>query len=833
MENKIEKEQFIEKDIILITYEIAWLLNSVFYYPKDNQQRIKTFKNISNKISFFEKNLYKLKSDKLTVFQSEKFFNRWNTEVKPLLLSALKGSSESLKEYNIVFNSFVNEIETFASYLSESYKSDLKLYNEVRFIAALFAVILFIILGIFVRNNVTLPLMKLVEASKKIGKGSFDTRVKIVSKDEIGELSVNFNHMAETLEAFFEEFKKKEENTRRQQEILLKLSCHPSIRKGELKSALIEITETSSKAIDVERVSVWLYNDDRTKICCLDMFEKSKNRHSDTYEILAKDYPNYFKALETGRTVAAHDAYIDPRTKEFTKTYLIPLGITSMLDVPIRIGGEVGGVVCFEHVGPPRKWTIEEQNFAASVGDITSLAIETIKKIKVEEELRKYKDELIALAEASELLLQVKDIQQIYKKICEIAYKVFNLRMVWLGIVDKESYEVKPVSVCGFEKGYLSEVVIRLDNSTEKGPTWMAIKTRTPKVINDIHKESASWKNKALKRGYLSFMKAPLICLGGDVIGTLNLYSSEINFFTEDRVRVIQAFATQASSIIENVRLLEKLEERVKERTRELEKANAELELRKTEAENARLVADAANRAKSEFLANMSHELRTPLNAILGFSEMMLMGIAGELTQKQKDYINNIYLAGEHLLKLINEILDLSKIEAGRVEIEYSDVNINKLINESLIFFKEKTFKHGIKIIVNIIDNVNNIKADEKKLKQVLVNLLSNAVKFTPDGGTIKVSAKNQGNFLEISVEDTGPGIRKEDIETLFNPFVQLESPYHKKHGGTGLGLAISKRIVEAHGGKIWVESQLNNGSRFIFRIPIQRDNNGKKSTNC
>ncbi|MFA5157174.1 MAG: ATP-binding protein [Candidatus Omnitrophota bacterium] len=249
----------------------------------------------------------------------------------------------------------------------------------------------------------------------------------------------------------------------------------------------------------------------------------------------------------------------------------------------------------------------------------------------------------------------------------------------------------------------------------------------------------------------------------------------------------------------------------------------------KRELENAKLQADSANRAKSEFLANMSHELRTPLNAVIGFAEVLQDQYFGPLNEKQKKYVDNINTSGRHLLSLINDILDLSKVEAGKMELEPENLSLKKdVLEPSLVLLQEKARKHNVCLSLNVEPQADiDIVADPKKLKQIIFNLLTNAVKFTPGGGSVKVSARRSGgtqtaDFIEISVKDTGIGIKPADLSKLFQTFSQIESAYSKTVEGTGLGLALTKKLVELHGGKIWVESEFGKGSKFIFAIPVK-----------
>jgi PAS domain S-box-containing protein len=228
----------------------------------------------------------------------------------------------------------------------------------------------------------------------------------------------------------------------------------------------------------------------------------------------------------------------------------------------------------------------------------------------------------------------------------------------------------------------------------------------------------------------------------------------------------------------------------------------------------------AANRHKSAFLAHMSHELRTPLNAIIGFSEVLGEKIFGELNDKQAEYITDIHESGHHLLSLINDILDIAKIEAGRLELSPAEFDLPTTIDNALVLMKERANSRGVTLLNELDGDIGVITADERKVRQVLINLLTNAVKFTPEGGTVSLRARSSDDELLISVVDTGIGIKPQDCAVIFEEFRQADSDYAREVEGTGLGLALSKRLVELHGGRIWVESELGQGSTFTFTLP-------------
>jgi GAF domain-containing protein len=335
-----------------------------------------------------------------------------------------------------------------------------------------------------------------------------------------------------------------------------------------------------------------------------------------------------------------------------------------------------------------------------------------------------------------------------------------------------------------------------------EGATGQAASTRTPVQVPDTFEErqgAISRVRPVLNRlGYRSLVTVPIL-REQQIMGGLTVWRKRIGEFEPEVVNLLQTFATQSALAIHNARLF-----------REIEAKGRELE--------------AANRHKSEFLANVSHELRTPLNAIIGFSEVLLERLFGELNEKQNEYVDDILSSGRHLLSLINDILDLSKIEAGRMDLEMTTFDLPLAIENALLLVRERANRHGIKIDRAIEERLGDFAGDERKVKQILVNLLSNAVKFTPAGGQIKVDAGLADNAVIVSVTDTGIGIAREDQEAIFEEFRQASGNYAQKREGTGLGLTLTRRFVEMHGGKIWVESEIGKGSKFTFTLPVKQN---------
>jgi signal transduction histidine kinase len=342
-----------------------------------------------------------------------------------------------------------------------------------------------------------------------------------------------------------------------------------------------------------------------------------------------------------------------------------------------------------------------------------------------------------------------------------------------------------------FEK-FVEERPIQIGRGTTVG---RAIQEKKPIQIPDVFADPEFKFQEGAKIGGVRSVAAVPMLKDNELIGVIAVYRRDVRPFTEKQIELIQTFADQAVIAIENVRLFEEIQDKSKQLAE-------------------------ASQHKSQFLANMSHELRTPLNAILGYTELMADGAYGEPSEKMLGILKRLEANGKHLLGLINDVLDLSKIEAGQLVLELSDYSVQDIAQtvrstlEPLATDKKLAFK------LELARELPPGHGDGRRLTQVLINLVGNAIKFTDAGEVVIKAAATDGSF-HLSVRDTGPGISAADQAKLFQEFQQADDAITKKKGGTGLGLAISKRIIEMHGGKIWVQSQPGQGSTFAFTLPI------------
>lgn len=460
---------------------------------------------------------------------------------------------------------------------------------------------------------------------------------------------------------------------------------------------------------------------------------------------------------------------------------------------------------------------------------------------QVEEELRSRAHQLERLYTIGVALTSVLDYHAALQTIAEEAWALMQAKFVIVAIPDQPYLRVE--ALAGDDQGFTKNLRISLDPASPlgQGPIAKAFANKAPVAIDDVLEDSsfAPWRGAASQVGIRSVVVVPLL-YREEIRGFLMAFSDVPQFCDAGKIQLLTTLASQAVIAIENSRLYEELwqaarqlEARVEERTRELHAANVQLE-------EARYHAEKASSHKTDFLANMSHELRTPLNAILGFSELLTDERFGPLNEKQQRYVGNVFSSGQHLLNLINDLLDLSKVEAGKMAIHREQLSLREALEEALNLVNWEAEKKNLHLALTVELDLSNLFADPVRFRQILYNLLSNAVKFTPEGGSVTVSARcvqdsafrvqesegtdhePRGDFIEIRVQDTGIGIAAEDLPKLFQPFTQLELVCSKEHQGTGLGLALTKRLVELHGGQIRAESEgEDQGSTFTVRLPI------------
>jgi signal transduction histidine kinase len=457
------------------------------------------------------------------------------------------------------------------------------------------------------------------------------------------------------------------------------------------------------------------------------------------------------------------------------------MGVRTVLATPLLRQGTPIGAIHIRRM-EVRSFTEKQIKLLETFAAQAVIAIENVRLFKALDErtneLTRSVDELRALGEVGQTVSSTLDLETVLTRIVSHAVQLSGTDGGAIYEYDETSEEFLLRATHHMEE----ELIAALRANPPRlgdGVVGRAAVSREPVQIPNILEEHtyAPRMRQMLERfGFRASLAVPLL-REERIIGGLVVRRKSIGEFHPEVIELLKTFATQSVLAI-------------------------------------------ANRHKSEFLANMSHELRTPLNAIIGFSEVLGERLFGELNEKQAEYTEDILTSGRHLLSLINEILDLSKVEAGRMELELTSFDMPLAIENARTFVRERAIKHGIKLDVNIDERLGDYFGDERKIKQILLNLLSNAVKFTPEGGRISIDARQLKGSVQISVSDTGIGIAPEDQARIFEEFRQVGSNHAHQSEGTGLGLTLAKKFVELHGGTIWVESEVGKGSTFTFTLP-------------
>jgi PAS domain S-box-containing protein len=545
--------------------------------------------------------------------------------------------------------------------------------------------------------------------------------------------------------------KASEERLAAQSHALTTLTSQHIVRQGSFHDRLRDILTLSANTLRAGRMSLWRLGADGESIECDGLYCLEPPGFTSGGVLTRVEAPNYFAALEQERVIAAANARTDPRTRDFDETYLVPRGIGAMLDVPLRAGDRLRGVLCAEHVGGPRTWTVDEQNFVISTANLVAVAL--------------------AEEERLQALERLADSEARARLIVDTAHDAF------IGI-DCDGHIVTWNAQAEATLGWTRDQALGRDMSTL--------------VIPPAYREA---HNRGMQR-FLSSGEAPVV----------NRRLELTALHRDGRELPIEITITSPMPLGNGYffgAFLRDISDRIEQ----------EAQLR-----TAKESAEAATHAKSEFLASMSHELRTPLNGVLGYTQLLQRDRG--LRPGQREALEAIAKCGTHLLELINDVLDLSRIEAGRVDIEATTTDLVQLLIDLKYVVAEAARQKGLLLSMTIAPGVpRRVVLDGRHLRQVLLNLLGNAVKFTGQGEVRLTIEAIDDTGLYFEVRDTGIGIAPEALTKIFEAFNQTREG--AAAGGTGLGLAISRHLIETMGDELKVESTRGQGSRFYFVLPL------------
>jgi signal transduction histidine kinase/HAMP domain-containing protein len=682
------------------------------------------------------------------------------------------------------------------------------LYASISRTAGLVVVglVLAVLASLFLARRMVTPIRALRDGAARIGAGALDHRLAVQTNDELEALANQFNRMAGQLQASYANLEHKvEERTRELSEALEQQTATAEILRvisrsqTDVQPVFDVIARSAVKLCDGVFSAVFRFDGSLVHLVA---------HHGQTPEgrrFLESQYPmppdprrTSSRAILTRAVVHVPDLLQDPA---YAAPQLQDFGWRAMLAVPLmREGESVGSINVARH--EPGPFSSAQITLVQTFADQAVIAIENARLLSELQartaELTRSVEELRALGEVSRAVSSTLDVEAVLDTIVSRASQLAGADGCTIYEYDEASEQFHLRATHNLDAAFV-EAIRAVPLRKDEGLMGRATEIREPAQIPDIT-QPASYQSRVrealLQFGYRALLSVPLL-REDQIIGSLSLSRKAPGAFPPEVIDVLKTFATQSALAIQNARLF-----------REIEDKSRQLEV--------------ANRHKSEFLANMSHELRTPLNAIIGFSEVLVEQMFGKLNPKQLEYLEDIHSSGRHLLSLINDILDLSKVEAGRMELELSTFDLPIAIENALTLVSERASRQSITLQRTVDGRLGEFVGDERKFKQILLNLLSNAVKFTPEGGRVAVRAALANGVVEVSVSDTGIGIAPEDQEAIFEEFRQVGRYYAHKREGTGLGLTLTRKFVELHGGRIWVESEPGRGSTFTFALPVR-----------
>jgi signal transduction histidine kinase len=569
-------------------------------------------------------------------------------------------------------------------------------------------------------------------------------------------------------------------------EVLHVISASPA----DVQPVLQAVAERAARICEAKYVDVFLVDADklRIRVAVGDMGRPAINetRPLDRTTVMGR-------AVIDGVPVQVEDMQQAPESEfPLGRRMALEWGHRTTFAVPLRRENRALGVILLRRP-EVRPFTDKQIALLKTFADQAAIAIDNARLFN---ETKAALEQQTATADILKVISRFNtDLQPVFDAIAANALGLCRATTGWVYRFDGDLIHI--ASAHGLKPEAVE--VLRQDYPMRPGrgaATARAILTCSVVYIPNIREDDEyALQDLAGAAAYLSVLSVPML-LEGKPIGAITVTGAQAGAFAQRQIELLQTFADQAVIAIENVRLF-----------REIQEKSAQLEI--------------ANQHKSEFLANMSHELRTPLNAIIGFSEVLSERMFGEVNEKQAEYLKDIHESGRHLLSLINDILDLSKIEAGRMELEVTSFDLPTALSNAMTLIRERAQRHGIQLGMEVDPALGEFSGDERKFKQIMLNLLSNAVKFTPDGGKVDVSARRANGAVEVAVRDTGIGIAPEDQQAVFEEFRQVGRDHMRKAEGTGLGLALTKRFVELHGGAIRLHSTPGQGSTFTVSLPL------------
>jgi signal transduction histidine kinase len=672
------------------------------------------------------------------------------------------------------------------------------------------ALALAFVAGMFLAGRMVVPIQALRAGAARIGSGDLGQRIAIKTGDEVEALANQFNDMAGKLQESYADLEKKVEQrthelseSLEQQtafgEILRVISNSPS----DVQPVLASVAEHAARICQAQDVDMIVLENGKLRIGAsfgkLDRPPEGTEIPLDRSTIMGRSIVD-MQPVQVTDLQRAGDEY--PLGQKLALQY----GHHTVLGVPLMREGRVLGAILIrrDQVRP-----FEQKHIAllSTFADQAAIAIENVRLFEAEQqrtrELSESLEQQTATAEVLKIISRSTfDLQSVLGTLVESVARLCDADMATirrpkgLSFLHIASHGAPPEF-----REYMKNRPVEPNRGTVAGRVLLEGK---PIHIADVQSDPEYMMTEIIQRtGFHTILGVPLL-REGNPIGVIILGRNSVRPFTEKQIELANTFADQAVIAIENVRLFEEIQEK----SRQVEEAS---------------------KHKSQFLANMSHELRTPLNAILGYTELVLDGIYGDAPEKMRSVLERIQTNGKHLLGLINDVLDLSKIEAGQLVLSLNDYSVKDMMQGVYVAVEPLAGNKKLNFKLELPPDLPTAHGDERRLSQVLLNLVGNAIKFTDAGEVaMKVAAAN-GSYT-IAVTDTGPGIAEADQAKIFEEFQQSESTHTKAKGGTGLGLAIAKRIVEMHGGRLWVESTLGSGSTFFFTVPLRVEQQAGKA---